>query len=525
MRELLDLESWISNVILEKTSNTLGTQIKGKADRPLSRKIDILYKAEKAHPELSPEQALALYMNDQLVDNEKLDFAQNKIINQQKRDNEKLRRSLQDLSSELHDHERQAQETDREVEKLKDLSAKLKPAGEIAKVAARANADQVQSMLKDLEQVKNNPKINDQQFKEISDKVKQLQNSGSGKEVEKTQETLKVLSNAQELGKEQYDRALDALEKSYRENIAKEKRFQNSKERNLKQKGSWGIKFKDLNDKIEKIEAKANSVKDLDDFYNGVLARADDVEDKTSELENTANQLQDQVERLYKLITNVNSINPNKKLEIPQHPEVSTSPPLFDPNQADNQAANKLKVSSRDSKTNTRPPLFDPNQADNQAANKLKVSSRDSKTNTRPPLFQQSQAANDEPQKKLAESDPMITFTDEEPQGYDNMIENAINHLIPWFAHEYPEFMNKFPEEQIRKIMRRTIGAGLELYGERPTPNEIYRYLQRVAVLLNREAERVRVQVPMTDPRQQNLTFQESLLQNFSNDLDKLTKI
>ena len=119
----------------------------------------------------------------------------------------------------------------------------------------------------------------------------------------------------------------------------------------------------------------------------------------------------------------------------------------------------------------------------------------------------------------------MITFTDEEPQGYDNMIENAINHLIPWFAHEYPEFMNKFPEEQIRKIMRRTIGAGLELYGERPTPNEIYRYLQRVAVLLNREAERVRVQVPMTDPRQQNLTFQESLLQNFSNDLDKLTKI
>jgi len=485
----MDLESWVNNVILEKTSNMLGTQIKGKADRPLSRKIDILYKAEKAHPELSPEQALALYMNDQLVDNEKLDFAQNKIINQQKRDNEKLRRSLQDLSSELHDHERQAQETDREVARLKDLSAKLKPAGEIARVAAKANADQVQSMLKDLEQVKNNPKINDQQFKEISDKVKQLQNSGTGKEVEKTQETLKVLANAQELGKEQYDRALDALEKSYRENIAKEKRFQASTKRNADMKGSWGIKFKDLNDKIKQIEAKADSVKDLDDFYNGVLARADDVESKTEQLENTAYQLQDQVERLYDLIAKVNNINP-PKFKIPQHPESNIPPPLFQQNQADNEP----EVSANDPK------------------NEPEVSANDPKTD----LINQ---------EKLAENDPMITFTDEEPQGYDNMIENAIDDLIPWFAKEYPEYINKFPEDQIRQIMRRTIGAGLMIYGSSPTKDEILRYLERVIVLLNREAGIVKVQVPVRYSKQQKLKFQESLLQNFSNDLDKLTKI
>lgn len=463
MRELLDLESWANNLINEA----------GK-DRPLTLDRDIQAQAIRKYPDRNPEQAMSLFVADKLSNQEKLDYEQNKIINTQKRDNDKLRRSVQDLSKELHDHENQAQQTDREVARLKDLSAKLKPAGEIAQVAAKANADQVQAMLKDLDQVKNNPKINDQQFKEISDKVKQLQNAGNGEEVQKTQETLRALANTQELDKEQYDRALDALEKSYRENIAKEKRFQASTKRNAEMKGSWGIKFKDLNDKIKQIETKANSVKELDDFYNGVLARADDVEAKTDELENTAYQVQDQVERLYDLIAKVNNINP-LKLKIPQHPAGIKDPPIFQ----QNQIANQPKISTNDP------------------------------TN----------------QPQLAESNPMISFTDEEPQGYDNLIENAIDELIPWFAYKYPEYMDKFPEDQLRKIMRRTIGAGLMIYGSTPTENEIYRYLERVAVLLNREAEKIKVQVPTTDPRQQKLNFQESLLKNFSNSLDKLTKI
>jgi hypothetical protein len=120
----------------------------------------------------------------------------------------------------------------------------------------------------------------------------------------------------------------------------------------------------------------------------------------------------------------------------------------------------------------------------------------------------------------------MITFTDEEPQGYDNMIENAVDKLIPWFATRYPYYMKLFSKEQIKKVMRNTIGFHLILeYGPKPTFEDIYKYLDMVLEELKNEQEIPKVQVPPTDPRQQNLTFQESLLQNFSNDLDKLTKI
>ena len=82
MKEVKLFESWAENLINESSEIRMGTQIKGKADRPLPREHDINYKAQLAHPELSPEQALAKYLEDELEQNEKVDKLQNKEINQ-----------------------------------------------------------------------------------------------------------------------------------------------------------------------------------------------------------------------------------------------------------------------------------------------------------------------------------------------------------------------------------------------------------------------------------------------------------
>ena len=58
MKEIKLLESWAQSVAEE---------------RPLSVKHDIQYKASRAHPDLSPEQALAVYMANELEKNEKVD--------------------------------------------------------------------------------------------------------------------------------------------------------------------------------------------------------------------------------------------------------------------------------------------------------------------------------------------------------------------------------------------------------------------------------------------------------------------
>lgn len=65
MKEIKLLEAWAQGVMEE---------------RPLPVEHDIQYKASRAHPDLSPEQALAVYMADELEKSEKVDQQQNQEI-------------------------------------------------------------------------------------------------------------------------------------------------------------------------------------------------------------------------------------------------------------------------------------------------------------------------------------------------------------------------------------------------------------------------------------------------------------
>jgi len=240
MREILEFESWANGMLNEA----------GK-DRPLTLDRDIQRQAQIKFPDRNPEQAMNLFVADKLANQEKLDYEQNKIINAQKRENDKLRRSLQDLSNELHDHENQAQQTDIEVQRLKDLSAKLKPAGEIQQAATKASADKIEQMLKDLENVRNNPNIDDKKFKELSNKVDQMKAIADDTGIEKIQGTLNALASKQGDSDKIFDKAMNQLTSTQQELEAKEQRFQTSITNNKNVQQTWGNKFAELNTDIE----------------------------------------------------------------------------------------------------------------------------------------------------------------------------------------------------------------------------------------------------------------------------------
>lgn len=86
MKEIKLLESWAQSVVEE---------------RPLPREHDIQYKASRAHPDLSPEQALAVYMANELEQSEKVDQQQNNQINQIDKEVDQVEDDEEEIKAEI----------------------------------------------------------------------------------------------------------------------------------------------------------------------------------------------------------------------------------------------------------------------------------------------------------------------------------------------------------------------------------------------------------------------------------------
>jgi vacuolar-type H+-ATPase subunit I/STV1 len=240
MKELLELESWANKVIANEAIQ----------DRPLERSRDIQYQASRQYPDRSPEQALQLYVSKKLADSEKTDFEQNKLINAQKRQNDKLTRTLDELGNELRSHEVDAQKTDQEVERLKALSAKLKPQGEITQQAAKVSADELHKLEASLNLLKDKPGMDDKKFIMLKNKVEQMSQlkSVDGSDVKKLEAVLGGLANKQGISDELFNRTISQLEDTQEKLDAKEKRF-----------GAY-------------IEKKGKDIENLNKSYSGDLA-------------------------------------------------------------------------------------------------------------------------------------------------------------------------------------------------------------------------------------------------------------
>ena len=105
MKEVNLFSAWADTVLEDASQpSRMGTPMKAMADRPLPRELDIQYKAQRKYPELSPEQAMAKYLEDELDNNEKVDKKQGAQAQATPEDAEKDEQSIKtDLTKVAHD--------------------------------------------------------------------------------------------------------------------------------------------------------------------------------------------------------------------------------------------------------------------------------------------------------------------------------------------------------------------------------------------------------------------------------------
>ena len=183
---------------------------------------DLIYKAKLKYPGYDSQQALTLYIADQMSH-------QDKLMDTQKRENERLRGAVQSLGQELQDFEKQSQETDREVERLKQLSGKVSQGGVEAQRKAKVSADDLEKLQKDLEIIKSKPGIDSEKMQELEKQIKRITSNPSidNTELQRLQDIVNSFDGKQALNDELYNKAFIQLQDTQKKLDAKEERFKN----------------------------------------------------------------------------------------------------------------------------------------------------------------------------------------------------------------------------------------------------------------------------------------------------------
>jgi predicted nucleic acid-binding Zn-ribbon protein len=497
MKEIKILEGWADNITNEAR---LGTPVKTIGDRPLPRPQDVQYKASRMFPDRSPEQALQLYVSKELEDNTKTDLEQNKMINIQKRENQKLKRSLQDLATELSDHEKDAANTEQEVQRLRDLSSKLKPASDIQRDTIKAGQHQLQQMVSDLEALKTKPGFDQTQYKELQNEIEKAKSGQFNKEqLTVLQKSLTDLASKQSVDNEMFKnltQKLQSIETLSQQKVSgleseldkKEKRFKKSLEKNAQKIASWGNRYSDIEKKIEKAEANANQV--------------------VQQLDQSNKEAQDQIDALSRLMT---QFNPSSKQNVPSINQVGVT-------DIDDVDQDEVYQAMAEPKTITNYDSTD--DIDSADADKYTDD-----------LFQRLRNRGSKPMNEQEE------FTDEnDPYGTMREVrDELIPTLIKLYDRIYPGELKKWSPEQLREIIWRTVFSGLVIFGpDQMSRERVRNYLAKCRVWL-RKTKPVNPDLPgvpdqLDDPQLQNKPQQsapnrvmESLTKTYEQQLTKLT--
>lgn len=196
----------------------------------LSLDNDLIQQAKLNHPGYDGQQALTLDMIAKAKQQQKTDAAQNNLINTQQN-------AIKSIGQELQDYEAQAQETDREVERLKQLSGTLTTGSADRQEKAKISADELEKLQKDLQLLKSKPGMDPEKFKNLEAQIKELVNNPAAedKDVNKLQALIARVQEKQSLGDTQFNELNKKLKQTQDELEAKERRFKKSLARNTSQ--------------------------------------------------------------------------------------------------------------------------------------------------------------------------------------------------------------------------------------------------------------------------------------------------
>ena len=199
-----------------------------KANLPLDK--DILYKAKQKYPQYSGTQALTLYIADEMKEKDQVDSNQNRLIDTQTRENERLRGEVQSIGKELENFERQSIETDREVARLKQLSGMLTTGGASTQQNAKVSADALEKLQKDLVTLKAKPGMDSKVFNELSSQVQSLSKNKStdNEDVRKLQNIVKDIENQASVNYNSVARELNTTKQRLADKEARFKEYKSS---------------------------------------------------------------------------------------------------------------------------------------------------------------------------------------------------------------------------------------------------------------------------------------------------------
>ena len=256
-----------------KISSLLREAPKGPA---LSLDNDLMQRAMLRFPGYDSQQALSLYIADKATQQQKTDAAQNNLINTQQN-------AIKSIGQELQDYEAQAQETDREVERLKQLSGTLTAGSADRQQKAKVSADELEKLQKELEALKNKPGMDPEKFQQLEAQIISMANNPAADDssVQKIHNLLAKVQQKQSIGDEQLNMLLSKLQDTEKELENKELRFQKSLNKNAEKFDQNASEFRKYADIVDGYKTK------IDGFDNYMNTKAKEIEDMSNELSST----------------------------------------------------------------------------------------------------------------------------------------------------------------------------------------------------------------------------------------------
>ena len=275
----------------------------------LSLDKDLMQRAMLRFPGYDSQQALSLYIADKAVQQQKTDAAQNNLINTQQK-------AIKSIGQELQDYEDQAQETDREVERLKQLSGTLTTGSADRQQKAKVSADELEKLHKDLEELKNKPGMDPEKYAEIEQQISALANS-SGAEDADVKKLQNLVNNIQNKANVNYDAVAAQLEKTKQDLDSKETRFQNYIDKTDDYKKTTNVELQQI------AQNSAEEIKKYADIVNTYKKNIDDFD---NEIKATTAQTKNDAEEARKVLNIIKSLYNNAKDSVdPTAPALDTT--------------------------------------------------------------------------------------------------------------------------------------------------------------------------------------------------------
>jgi hypothetical protein len=386
---------------------------------------DLIQKARLKYPGYDSQQAVSLYMADRLIQQQKTDASQNNLINTQQR-------AIQAIGDELSDYEAQAQETDREVERLKQLSGSLTAGSADRQQKAKVSADELEKLHKELEALKSKPGMDIEKFKKLEAQIGSLANNPSAddRDIQKLQQLLGSVQQKQSIGDKQYNDLVKKLEDTNNELERKEAEFKVHGEKTRTSAEASAEQVRNSAEEMKKYAGIIDSYKKkIDDFDNLMQSEKDKIIAFRGEIQQMADEL----------ASNISFVKPALRQRAPIQNEPAQVAAAQDASAA---AINKAQTSAKGA-TLRKPPVVDPELFSNDVNEETNMSVR--------PAFDYSH--DPETAEWMAKYLPMMVkgFKKKYAVELSNKSPSYNDHQIAYTIEDNIEFLFSHEEQPISK--------------------------------------------------------------------------